>query len=222
MARAAVIVIGGLPPSSGVLELLPAGAYVIAADSGLDHAIALGLRVDALVGDLDSVSPEALHLAEQAGIDVHRHPTAKDATDTELAIDLAVERGYDPIIGVTGGGERIDHALGALLAFASPVHGGAHIEVLWELQRVQVLHGPGELTIGPAAPGDLVSILPVHGDVVGVSTQNLAYPLRNETLAAGSARGLSNIHLGDCASVTVGRGTILVITPSPLTTQERP
>ena len=56
-----------------------ARAWVIAADSGLDHANALGLAVDLVLGDLDSVSKEALEPARRAGIPVEEHPAAKDA-----------------------------------------------------------------------------------------------------------------------------------------------
>ena len=143
MARAAVIVIGGAPPPHGVVARLPADRYVIAADSGLDHALALGLSVDALIGDLDSVSDAGRRHAEHSGMAIHHYPPDKDATDTELAIELAISVGCDPVIGVTGGGERLDHALGALLAFASPELARVRVEVHWEAQHVAVVHGPG-------------------------------------------------------------------------------
>ena len=65
---------------------------MIAADAGLDHAEALGLPVDLVVGDLDSVSKEALERARRAGIAIEEHPAAKDQTDLELALDAAMER----------------------------------------------------------------------------------------------------------------------------------
>ncbi len=64
---------------------LPADSLVIAADSGLDHAQAVGWPVDYVVGDLDSVGPAALAAAEQQGATVERHPIAKDQTDLGLA-----------------------------------------------------------------------------------------------------------------------------------------
>ena len=66
--------------------------YVIAADSGMDHALALGVEVDLLVGDLDSVLPESIPLAKR----VERHPWDKDVTDLELALLAALESTEGP------------------------------------------------------------------------------------------------------------------------------
>lgn len=215
MARAAVIVIGGAPPPHGVVARLPADRYVIAADSGLDHALALGLSVDALIGDLDSVSDAGRRHAEHSGMAIHHYRPDKDATDTELAIELAISMGCDPVIGVTGGGERLDHALGALLAFASPDHARVRMEVHWDAQHVAVVHGPGRLDLGTVAHRAIVSLIPVHGGAVDVSTTGLAYPLDHEALPAGTSRGISNVGVGAPASVSIALGTLLVISPTP-------
>ncbi len=93
-----------------------AEALVIGADSGVEHAAALGRHVDIAVGDFDSVSPAALAAAEAAGAEVLRHPPDKDATDLELALDLAVARGARRITVVGGHGGRFDHCLANALA----------------------------------------------------------------------------------------------------------
>jgi thiamine pyrophosphokinase len=72
---------GGDPPPRSVLAEMASPDYVIAADSGLDHAVRLGVAVDLLVGDLDSVSADAIALAAS----VQRHPVDKDATDLAIA-----------------------------------------------------------------------------------------------------------------------------------------
>src|SRR5690242_14035395 len=85
MAELAIVVAGGDAPDAR--RELPPYATVIAADGGLDHAYALGLPVDLLVGDLDSVSAAALARAIAEGVTIDRHPAAKDETDLELALD---------------------------------------------------------------------------------------------------------------------------------------
>ena len=93
---------------------------VIAADSGLDHAHAPRRRGRLVVGDLDSVDPETLAAAELAGTTVERHPAAKDATDLELALLAARDRGAREIVVVGGHGGRLDHFLANALLLATP------------------------------------------------------------------------------------------------------
>jgi thiamine pyrophosphokinase len=194
VSRTVVIVIGGGEIDSRVVGHLPADRMVIAADSGLDHAMELGLEVDLLVGDLDSVSEPALAEAGARGTPVERHRPDKDATDTELALAAAVERGCTRLIGVGGprpDESRLDHELGVLLAFAAPGLADREVELWWGSAHVLVLHGPGIAAID-APPGAIVSLLPVHGPAIGVTTAGLRYPLRAEPLTPGSGRGISN------------------------------
>jgi thiamine pyrophosphokinase len=214
VARAAVIVTGGGAPERSVLERLPAGALVIAADSGYDHARALGLAVDLLVGDLDSISAEGLATARAGGVAIDEHPAAKDATDTELAIEAARRAGVELIVAVGGGTAeaRLDHELATLLALADPRHAAVRVEVWWGRAHVRVLHGPGRVEVEGAA-GTLLSLLPVHGPAAGATTSGLRYPLDGESLPAGTSRGISNELTGARASVRLERGTLLVIEP---------
>ncbi|HET6664198.1 MAG TPA: thiamine diphosphokinase, partial [Acidimicrobiales bacterium] len=117
-----VIIGGGGPPSGGGARQLAAGtgATVIAADSGLEPALKLGLDVAAVVGDMDSVEPAVLTAAAEARIPIERHPEAKDATDLDLALGVALARRPARIIVVTGTGDRLDHTLSLAQLLASP------------------------------------------------------------------------------------------------------
>jgi thiamine pyrophosphokinase len=186
---------------------------VIAADSGFDHALSLGLQVDLLIGDLDSISADGLDAAVDANIRIERHPSNKDNTDTELAIAAAVAGGCSEIIGLTGGGGRLDHELTTLLAFASCR--SCAVTVWSDSTLVIVIHGPASTTTA-GTPGALLSLIPVHGDALGVTTDGLRYPLAAELLAAGSARGTSNEFIGTEATISLTSGTLLVIVPDAL------
>jgi thiamine pyrophosphokinase len=219
VARAAVIVIGGAAPEPDVVEHLPAGAMVIAADSGFDHATALGLQVDLLVGDLDSISAAGLRAVRAGGVTVDQHPAEKDATDTELAIDAALQADVELIVAVAGQHHavevRLDHELAALAALAHPRLASVRVEAWWGPAHVNVLHGPGLVEV--AAPeGSLISLVPVHGPAEGVTTGGLRYPLAGETLPAGSSRGISNQVVASGATVRLERGTLLTIEPFAL------
>ena len=116
----AVVVIGGLPINKSVAKYLPKHDFVVAADSGLHSAIDLGLRVNLVIGDMDSVDHAVLAAAEANGVVVQRVPHDKDATDTELALLSAVSQGARHIVLVTGGGGRLDHQLGVLSVLQHP------------------------------------------------------------------------------------------------------
>jgi thiamine pyrophosphokinase len=215
MSATAVVVIGGDRPHPAAVAELPDGALVIAADSGVDHALALGLHVDLVVGDLDSASEPALAAAEAAGAAVERHPREKDAIDTELAIDAALERGARHVVLLSGGGDRLDQLLAGLLLLAHPRLAGVEVEAWVGPAHVQAVRGPGEVHVH-GSPGSLVSLLPVHGDVEGVTTQGLRYPLHGEALGGGTSRGVSNELLDHHALVSVGAGALLVVQPHAL------
>src|SRR4051794_10898103 len=114
-----IVVAGGDPVPPSVRSRLPDAALVIAADSGADHAASLGLSVDLVVGDLDSVSPAGLAAARDGGARVDEHPAEKDATDLELALDAAVSAGATEIVVVGGHGGRLDHLLANCMLLGS-------------------------------------------------------------------------------------------------------
>ena len=205
-----VVVSGGDLPAPRSALALPVGATVIAADKGLEHALALGLEVAVAVGDFDSASPEALAVAEAAGVRVERHATEKDATDLELALDVASTMSPDRILVLADDGGRLDHLVASLLLLASDRYAHSQIDAFLGDARVHVLRGERELD---GDPGELVTLLAVNGPAEGVATEGLVYPLRGETLEPGSSRGVSNVFATTRARVTIERGVLLAVRP---------
>ena len=115
------------PSRSRAVRALPSrrGAFVIAADSGADHALALGVPIDLAVGDFDSISAAGLATLERHGVRLERHPVDKEATDLELALDAAVAAHPRRVVVVGGTGGRLDHVLGELSLFAAGAYRGA-------------------------------------------------------------------------------------------------
>jgi thiamine pyrophosphokinase len=210
-----VVVAGGGSPPPDIVASLPPGAPVVAADSGADTALAIGLGVDILVGDLDSVSPAGLAAAEASGARIVRHPVAKDATDLALALEEAAallgEGGGDVVV-LGGHGGRLDHLLAGVLALADD--SWAHLSIRAHLgpATVHVLRGPGERVIG-GAEGDLVTLVPVGGPSEGVRTSGLRFPLRDEPLGPGTTRGVSNVIEHLPATVALRTGVLLAVLP---------
>jgi thiamine pyrophosphokinase len=210
----AVVVGGGGPPAVRPDQLGPLGdePLVVAADSGLEGARALGLAPALVVGDMDSVGADALAGAEADGVPVERHPAAKDATDLDLAIDAALAREPRRLLVITGAGDRFDHALAVALSLAGPRLAEVPVEAwigpahLWVVRDRLTLEAPA---------GTLVSLLPAHGPARGVTTTGLRYPLAGEDLAPGTTRGVSNEVVAARATVEVRDGVLLAVLPAP-------
>jgi len=213
-----VVITGGDPVERAHLPELPPGTRVIAADSGIEQAQALDLPIDLAVGDFDSVTPEALAAAREAGASIVQHPAAKDATDLELALDAALAMGARLVHVLGGHGGRLDHLLANALLLARPAYAGVAVTAQMGAARVAVVRTRATLR-GPV--GDLVTVLPVHGSAHGVTTQGLLYPLRGEDLHEGSTRGVSNELIDDPATVALTAGVLVAIQPGQLGTHHQ-
>lgn len=212
----AIVVTGGDPPDPRVVQRLAPADHVVGADSGFDHAIALGLDVDLLVGDLDSISPSGRELAEARGVDIVEVSPDKDLTDTELALTIAVTRGASSITLVTGGGDRLDHLLGVMAALAHDELMHLHRIDAWIGRDHLVVVRPDRPVALDLAPDSLVSLLPMAGAAHGVRASGLRWPLDGETLRADRARGVSNRTVESTVSIAVDSGTLAVIVPGAL------
>jgi thiamine pyrophosphokinase len=211
-----VVVSGGAEPDVRVARQLGVVDLVIAADSGLSHAATLGLSVTTAIGDFDSVSAEVLAQAEARGVEIVPYPVNKDATDLELALELAVTRGATHITMVSGGpGERLDHFLGEISVLTASFLSACQVVGFSGGTRVSVIRPPVALTVS-GAPGDLITLLPVTPEATGVTTTGLQYPLSNATLHAWRTRGVSNVLLGETAVVSLTEGVLLCVQPDAL------
>ncbi len=212
-----IVVTGGDALVHAHLADLPLGAVVIAADSGIDHALDAGLVIDVAVGDFDSVSPAALDAAARAGALVERHPEAKDETDLELALDAALARGARHIHVLGGHGGRLDHLLGNALLLASPKYAAVDLVAQMGDAFVTVVRAEASLT---GRAGDLVTLLAVHGLAGGVTTDGLLYPLHDQDLRPGSTQGVSNELVGTHAQIRVRSGVLLAVQPGQTGTHQ--
>jgi thiamine pyrophosphokinase len=209
-----VVVNGEFARPEPLLAVLQTADLVVAADGGANWLRAQGLAPDVLIGDLDSVAADALAELEAADGIIIRHSTHKDETDTELALLYAIAHRptHVTVLGALGG--RIDHELANIMLLALPQLEGTSTTIYDGASWVR-LATAGSVSLS-GAEGDLVSLLPWGGDCFGVTTHGLAYPLLDEPLPFGPARGISNVMLAASAEVTVRSGRLLVVhTPRP-------
>lgn len=186
-----------------------ADPWIMAADGGARHALHYGLRVHILIGDMDSLSTEEVTELEAAGAEIHRYPAAKNETDLELALTHAAEAGVQCIRVFGAIGDRLDQTLGNIYLLALPVLHELDTRIVAGKQEAWLFY-PGETIIHGAA-GDTVSLIPISGEAQGVRTENLHYPLHDETLLFGPARGISNVMDSDTARVWLRGGALLVV-----------
>lgn len=206
--RAVIFANGELRYPAAARAAVRPGDLLIAADGGARHCFALGFSPALLIGDFDSLSQDEIASLGRAGAQLIQHPARKDETDLELALLYANQISVGEVLVLAGLGARWDQTLGNLLLVAHPQLRGLPVSFLDGDQRIYPLRGETQIE---GQPNDIVSLIPIGGDVTGVTTEGLEYPLRNETLYFGATRGVSNTLLGKQARVALKEGLLLCI-----------
>ncbi len=185
-----------------ICDILPHYEFVICADGGVRHLEKLGISADIVLGDMDSAGEISL------GDNVITYPVRKDFTDGEIAVNYALENGYTDIVMIGFTGTRLDHTLTNIFLLEKIAkHGGKgkiiddNNIIMWA-ERENIIEG---------SPGEIISIIPVGGDVFGVTTQGLDYPLKDEKLEFGKSRGVSNVMTGEKCRICIKKGQALII-----------
>ena len=190
MTRFAVLLGGDLTVTARLRRQI-AGARVIAADSGMRHAEALGCEVELWAGDFDSAA-EAL-VARHPGVPRDLYPQDKDRTDGDIAIGLAIERGASEIVLVGALGGQSDHIFGNLtMCLRLAFQGIAGIATSGTEEAYPLIPGRRELDIPPASRVSIVALT----DISGLTLTGMRWPLTNRDVPLGSSLTLSNIAVG--------------------------
>lgn len=199
---------GGEPVSPRRIKRLDKADLIIAADSGAESALAAGLTIDVLVGDLDSITRATLDQVHDDATAIEMHAPDKDATDLELALTSALVRGATTVTVIGGQGGRLDHLLGNVAVVSAPRL--ASLSICWLLEQETAYPVHDERTID-TYEGAVVSVVAVAGEATGVTLEGLKWPLDMVTLPADSSLGISNVALGSSIVARVVSGTLLVI-----------
>ncbi len=205
-----VIFAGGtLQPGKAVDAAIAQAERVIAADSGAATAVRCGCIPTTVVGDFDSLDADLQQQLRELGSQFIQVVVEKDETDTELAVQVAIEQGASEItlLGAIGG-MRFDHTVANILLLAG--FETIPIRIIDGPSTCWLLRGQGRSTIHGHA-GDLVSLLPLTSEASGVCTAGLYYPLHAETLYFGKPRGVSNVLTQERAEVSLETGMLLII-----------
>lgn len=201
-----VILLGGDITATPRLIDQCRGGLVIAADSGVRHALALGLSVDCWLGDFDSTTP-ALG-AQYADLPRKVFPVEKDKTDGELAIEEGIARGATSFVLVGAfGGARTDHALLHNFQALNLARRGFAVLLTNGLQEATpVLKGTHRFDLTSGALFSLVGFGPLQG----VTIKGAKWPLADRDVDVGSSLTLSNIATGS-VQILINSGEALFI-----------
>jgi thiamine pyrophosphokinase len=208
MTRLIIFANGLIPNLEAARRLIQVGDILLAADGGTRHALALGLLPSVVIGDLDSLLPDDRQRLEANGTKIHQYPRDKDETDLELALNYAHGAGYHEIIILGALGGRLDQTLGNLSLLTRPEFAALDIRMDDGVEEAFFMRSNCEVH-GKRA--DIVSLIPWGGEVSGVLTEGLLWPLQGEPLFADRTRGVSNEMSREVASISIRSGLVLVV-----------
>ena len=203
-----VIISGGSPPSKKLIKQQLCDAdIVIGVDGAADLLTDCEITADIIIGDFDTAKKINVLGQQNNGAEVIRLRVDKDETDTEAAVNLAIERGAKNIIMLGAMGSRTDHSL-ANISMLKPIHEkGSFGKILDDNTEMFVCDT--EVTL-KASLGQTISILPFSADII-VSASGLKYPLKELALPFGTSRGVSNIIDKSSVNINVTGGYALII-----------
>ncbi len=206
--RIVIFANGELQDLDKARRLLRNDDYIICADGGTRHALALGIQPNLIVGDMDSAEQEQLQAFQEAGLPMELYSHDKDATDLELALDRAIGLKPEHILILAALGGRLDQTLANITLLSDPRLQEPDVRLDDGIEEVFLCRDQAQIR---GKPGDLISLIPWQGPVSGIQTGNLRWPLENETLFPEKTRGLSNEMLGEGASVSIMSGLLLIV-----------
>lgn len=207
-----LIVTGGKVTHSFVASYMDSHKFdhVIAADSGIHFFAATGRLPDEVLGDFDSADPEEIRRFEQhPEITFHQFRPEKDATDTELALQLALDRGSSEIHILGGSGTRLDHLLGTIHLLGLALEQGVLCYLVDEHNRLRLIREQTVLR-REEQYGNYVSLIPLTTRAEGVTLTGFKYPLQDYQMDTFHSIGISNEITAEEAVIGLKTGILVL------------
>lgn len=181
---------------------------IIGCDGGSCHLKSWGIKPDVIIGDMDSIDAGLLARYDSEKIKIIKYPAEKDFTDTELALDYALEVKPEKIYIWCALGGRMDHTLSNIFLLFKGQEKGIQTVLIDPFCEIfladQETHFTGDT-------GKTVSLLSLSPEVTGITLSGFQYPLKNENLKIGESRGISNRIRDNEACIRIANGRLLII-----------
>ncbi|WP_040211653.1 thiamine diphosphokinase [Clostridium polynesiense] len=207
-----ILIIGGgkLPEKETLIKEYGESDYVICADKGGEYLFNAGLNPTILIGDLDSISQEALTAFKQNEVKIEKFPAEKDYTDTELCVYKALEQNPDEIIMLGCTGSRVDHLLGNLGLLKLCLDRNVKAVIKDENNEIFLIDKPLFLK---GEQGKLISLQAYSSEVSNINLKGVKYPLKGYNLKPWSPFTVSNVINDSEVEITFTEGILMVILP---------
>lgn len=210
-----VIISGGRIERDFALSFLKNEIFdqIIAVDNGLKFLHENQIRPTWIVGDFDTAAPELVeYYQRQTDIPIRRFNPVKDSTDSQIAIELALELGSSEITILGGTGTRLDHVLGNIQSLMLARKKGVSCIILDAYNRIRLMDGVVHLKKSEQY-GKYVSLLPLTTEVTGVELRGFKYELTNYTFTSTGSAGLgvSNEITAEIAEIRIKTGIFVLI-----------
>lgn len=184
---------------------------IIGVDAGAEFLYNNKITPTHVIGDFDTVAKEVLnYYKSDTSVKVSIYKPEKDATDTQLAIELAMELGSDEIILLGGIGSRMDHTLSNIHNLCIPAEKGVKCCIINENNRIILLNRSTNV-FKKQQFGTFFSLLPFTDTVEEVTLKGFKYPLEKYTMEKKSSIGVSNELICDIGRIEFKKGILLLM-----------
>ncbi len=200
--RAVIIGNGAITNYDKIKKQLRCDDYIICADGGYNHTKELGVKPWVVIGDMDSIGDN-----DYDG-EIINLPIRKDFTDSEVCVKYILLKHFDEVMMLGFTGKRQDHAISNMLLLKQFADTETKAYIVDENNEIYFTNSENTIY---GKKGDIVSIIPITGNLCGVTTKGLDYPLNDETLIFGESRGVSNIMTSDKCTITIKSGFGFII-----------
>jgi thiamine pyrophosphokinase len=206
MKKTAAILCNGTVPKKSIYKKFDKkyNFDLICADGGANTAFEFGLLPKVIIGDLDSINIRVLKHYQQKGVKIHKLSRQND-TDFEKALKLAVKLKITRVIIFGFSGKRFDQTL-SNISNAMKYSKQLDIFLVEDRSILQFISNEGNFD---SIKGEVVSLI-CFDKKTKITTRNLRFPLKNESLQFGKKESISNQSTGNQFSITVKNGVALL------------
>ena len=177
--KALIISNGDMKDINWLSEIAMDFDFILCADGGCNYCIEANILPDLVIGDLDSISIRTLDILNKEGIPVTKYPVKKNATDTELALDILIDKGIKDITFVGAIGSRMDHTLANILLLIKLHEKGCTGKIMDEKNTIYLVDK--ELILSKKEDS-YVSVIPLWQKGVSISLKGFEYELKEYTV----------------------------------------